>query len=124
AMEIRSRQQHDLAEHFAGGEVLVRRACVRKREGAVHDRLEPAGEDVLQDIVQLAHGSHVGAQNRKLTGVDKAEVNANLRTGGCATGDEGPGGHERAQALFPGGDADVLHDDVHSLLVGDAANFV
>src|SRR6185437_7377753 len=49
--ESPSRQQHDLAKHFAGGEVFVRCARVLQMKGAIYDRLELAGENVLQDIV-------------------------------------------------------------------------
>src|SRR6476620_6569024 len=78
---------------------------------------------MLQDLMQLAHRPHVRAENRKLARIHEAQVNADLRSGGRSTGDKSSARLERAQAFVPRGGADMLQNDVHTLLAGDLTNF-
>src|ERR1051326_8638906 len=70
--------------------------------------LQASGENVAEDFMKLAHGSHVGTQQAQLPCKEVTQVDANLGTGGRSTGDQRAGGLERFHALVPGGAAHVL----------------
>ena len=110
----------------AGGEEPRLTVTVRgKRAGVrIRDAVRDAITRMLGLKADLSGFYALAAQDRKLAGVDETQIDPDLRTGGRAAGDERPGGLERAQAFVPGGDADVLHNNVHTLLVGNAADFV
>src|SRR5579872_1833599 len=55
--------QHDLAEHLALFHILVSGARVFQWKRTIHHRFESSVENVLENLVQFAHRSHVGAKN-------------------------------------------------------------
>src|SRR5260370_1266335 len=103
------RGYYDLSEPLAPRHVLVRGTRLAEGKRPVHDRLQPSAEDVFEDFVQLIHGSHVGAEDGKLTRIDETQVNPDLRPGGGAASHQSSAGFERAHALVPSSRTDVLH---------------
>lgn len=58
-----SRIHDHFAEHLAPCQILVSGTDFAEGKRAVDHRLEASREDVAEDLVQLAHGSHVRSQN-------------------------------------------------------------
>ena len=71
-------------------------------EHAVDNRLQPSREDVAQNLLQLAHGSHVGTENSQLPGKEMAEFDVDGRAAGGAAGHKSSGILERLEAFVPG----------------------
>ena len=80
--------EHDLSEHLAAGQILVRGADFLQRKEVVDDRLEASGKNMAEDFIEFAHGAHVGAKQRELARKKKAQIDVRLGSGGCAAGDK------------------------------------
>ncbi|SRR5579885_3835779 len=52
--------QHDLSELLTFFQALMRSSCFAQWEDAIDHRLEFAAENVLQNLVQVTHRSHIG----------------------------------------------------------------
>src|SRR5215469_3948795 len=116
-------REHNLPEHLAFFHVLVGGAGVFQRKGAVDHWSQASSKNVSQDFVQLAHGTHIGAENRELSRIDEAQLDSDVRAGRRAASHERSGRLERFQAFFPGRGADVFDNNVHAFLVCDLLNF-
>ena len=93
-------------------------------EDSIDYGLEASGEDVAKDFVQLAHGPHVGAEQRELAREQMAEVDADNGAGGGSACHESAGVLEGLEAFVPCGGADVLDYDIHAFFIRDLADFV
>ena len=97
--------------------------CTGVFEGkaAVHHRLQLSAEDVAQHLVQLSHGSHIGAQEGKLAGEEEADIEFSLPAGGGAAGDQLASVLHGFHAFEPRGRSHVLEDNIHA---GAGSNFL
>jgi len=118
-----SRIEHDLSEHGTLFHVLVGRAGFAEWEWSVNNGFQSSAENMFQNFVQLAQGSHVRTEDRQLAREEETQIKADLRASSCAAGHERSGRLERAKAFVPSGRADVLEDNVDPLFAGDLANF-
>src|SRR5205823_9276049 len=59
-------REDDFSELLPAGEVLVGLTRLVQREHAVHDRLQPAHEDELHDLLELPLIRHRGAEDGEL----------------------------------------------------------
>src|SRR5262245_7077491 len=94
--------QDDFPELLALLQPLVSGSGFAQRETPVHYRLQLAGENVLHDLVELALRAHERAEERKLAGKKKADVERGFRAGGGAACHQFSAGLERLHALIPG----------------------
>ena len=115
--------QNYFAELLTVGQVFMGGADFGEGKRAVDDGLEASGEDVAENFVQVAEGSHVGAEDGELAGEEEAEVDFGFGARGGAAGDEGAGGLEGADAFIPGGGTDVFDDDIGADVFGETADF-
>src|SRR5215467_7052411 len=101
----------------------MRLANLRKRIDAVNHRMNLFAENELQNLMQLAHGSHETTQQAPLFAEEEAKIQAGVIPSGRAAGDQTTGGCKRFQALCPRRDPDVLYDYVHTSLAGELFDF-
>ena len=90
----------------------------------VHDGNEAALRNKLEDGAEFVPGAHVGAENGKLAGEEETDIEFGVGAGGGAASDEATGSGEAFDAFVPGGFANVLENDVHAAIIGEAANFL
>jgi len=90
----------------------------------VHDGNEAALSNELEDSPQFILSAHVGAENGKLASEQETDIEFGVGAGGGTAGDEAAGGGQAFDAFAPSGFADVLENDVHAAIVGEAANFL
>ena len=90
----------------------------------VHDGNEAALRNKLEDGAEFVPGPHVGAENGKLAGKEETDIEFGVGAGGGAASDEATGGGQAFDAFVPGGFANVLENDVHAAIIGEAANFL
>jgi len=106
------------------GEIFMRGTRLTEWERAVDDRLQLAGEDVLQHLLQFAHLAHVRTEERQLLGEQHAQVKLRFVAGGGAASNKRTARLERTHAVGPRGHAHMLEDNVDAALGGDAPHFV
>src|SRR5690349_23304855 len=90
---------------------------------AIYDRPKLLFADKLQDGIQLGTAAHIGAKQRELPRKEITQIQLRGRACGGAAGNQAPAGGETQNALVPGGDADVLEDDVHAALGREPPDF-
>jgi len=95
-----------------------------ERPDFVHDGNETALSDELEDCAQFVPGAHVRAEDRKLAGEEETDIEFGIRAGGGTTGDQTSAGGQALEAFAEGGFADVFEDDIDTVIVGKAANFL
>ena len=118
-LAARLRIQNHLAKLLALFQTLVRGRGLAQWETLIHHRLDLAREDVLHHLMEVAHGPHERAQERKLAGKQEPDIEAGFGAGGGAAGHQLASGLERLHALLPRGFAHMLKHDVTHLAVGD-----
>jgi len=116
--------EDDFAEVLGFFEVVVGGGTFVERPDSVHDGNETALGDELEDGAQLVPGAHVGAENGELAAEQETDIEFGVGAGGGTAGDEAAGGGQAFDTFAPGGFADVLEDDIHAAIVGEAANFL
>ena len=117
-------RDHDLPKLLAAFQVFVSRPEFGKRKGSVDHGLQSPTADQLHDLVELAEGSHDRTVQTQVAEEQMSQVDAHVRTGRGATGDEAAVVGKASCGLLPGGRADVFDDDINPLLGGDAADLV
>jgi len=105
-------------------EVVVSGGTFVERPDFVHDGNKAALGDELEDGAQFVPGAHVGAENGELACEEETDIEFGFVAGGGAAGDETASGGQAFDTFAPGGFADVLENDVHAAIVGEAANFL
>src|ERR1700685_4423095 len=68
------RVYYNLPKHLARFHVFVRGASFFQRECPINDGFKSSRKDVAEDIVQIAHGAHVGTQKRKMAREQKPQI--------------------------------------------------
>src|SRR5438876_1211229 len=89
-----------------------------EREDAVHDRLEPAHEDELHDLLELPAVRHRRPEDRELPPVEVAGVELEDRTGRRARHDDAASPPQGPHGILERRDPDVIDDHVHAALSG------
>jgi hypothetical protein len=105
-------------------EVVVRGGAFVERPDFVHDGNEAALGNKLEDGAQLVPGAHIGADNGKLAGEEETDIEFGVVAGGGTASDQTASGGQALEAFAEGGGADVLENNVHAAIVGEAANFL
>ena len=116
--------ENDFAEVLGLFEVVVGGGALVEGPDLVHDGNKTALRNELEDGAQLVLGAHVGAENGKLAGEEETDIEFGVEAGGGAAGDQATGGGQALEAFAEGGFADVLENDIHAAVVGEAANFL
>lgn len=114
--------EDDFAELLSLLQVTVGSDAVIERPDPVDDGAEAAIGDQLQHGAEFVLRTHIRAHDRELAGEEKAEIEFGIITGGAAAGDKTAADGEALDAFIPGGGANMLDDDIHSVLVGQAVN--
>ena len=90
----------------------------------VDDGGEAALGDQFEDGAQFVFGAHVGAEDGKLAGEEKPEIDFCVVAGGGAAGDEAAPVGETFDAVVPSGGAHMFEDHVDAVVIGEAADFL
>ena len=115
--------EDDLAKVFAFFEIGVGGDAIVQRPNLVDHRLETPLSDELEDGSQFVLGTHVRAEDGQLASEEVAEVELGVIAGGAPAGDQASADGEGFYTFVPSGRADVFEDDVHAMIVGEAADF-
>jgi len=109
---------------FALFKIGVGEDAIVERPDFIHDGLEAALSDEFQERAEFILRSHVGTEDGELAGEEEAEVDLRVIAGGTTASHKAAADGKAFHAFVPGGCANVLEDDVHAVIVGDAANFL
>src|SRR5579871_632727 len=115
--------QDHLSKLLALFQALMRGRGLAQRKALIDHSLQFTREDMAQDRVEIAHGSHKRSQEGELPRKKKAYIEVCLRPGGGSTGHQRSTGFERFHALLPGGLPHVFKDNVAHGTAGDFLYF-
>src|SRR6267378_1193487 len=116
---------HDnLPEHLALFQVFVRRTSLAQWKDPIDHWFQPPGKYMAENFMQLAHGSHIGAQQSQLPREQMPQINTDARSSRSAAGHQRTSALKRLHTLIPGRRPDVLDHDVRSLFVCNLSHFV
>src|SRR3984893_8749858 len=111
-------------EHLALFQVFVCRTDLAERKDPIDHRFQPPSKHMAENFMQLAHGSHVRAQQSQLPREEMPQINADVRPSGRAAGHQRTAALKRLHTLLPGSRPDLLAHDVDSFFVCKLSHFV
>jgi hypothetical protein len=76
----------NLPEHLALFQVFVRRTDLAQRKDPIYHWFQPPGKHIAENFMQLAHRSHIRAQQSQLPREQMPQINTDARSSRRAAG--------------------------------------